>query len=120
MARSLVRVLRGRGAVVTAEHGTVGMYTNHGCRCSDCTAAVMEGARRRQQRPCERCGEPCWSGTKGKQYRSGLCRQCSYLARRTAVHGTESRYRAGCRCSSCREASSAARRHRRSVAGVRS
>jgi cytidine deaminase len=34
----------------TNRHGTVGGYTNHGCRCGECRAAMSEYLRRR------RCG----------------------------------------------------------------
>jgi hypothetical protein len=95
-------------------HGTTGGYTNHGCRCPECRRAAAEGAARRQQLPCRECGEPCWAGTKStKIVRSGLCRKCAGIAKRTAEHGTESRYSRGCKCRPCRDAAARARRERR-------
>lgn len=95
-------------------HGTVGGYTNHHCRCPKCRGAAIDAARRRQQLPCRQCGEPCWAGTKGATVRSGLCRKCANIAKQTAEHGTESRYKRGCRCRPCRDAAALARRQRRS------
>lgn len=64
-----------------AEHGTVGMYGNHGCRCDPCRAA--NAAYQRELMARYRA-----SGGRGE-------------------HGTSYRYDTGCRCASCREAHNA-------------
>lgn len=80
-------------------HGTANGYTNHKCRCDKCRAAwaaymkpyVTAHNRRMGIRPIEE-----WNKVRPK-----------------AAHGTESKYRGGCRCEPCRMASVAARRKRR-------
>lgn len=64
------------------------------------------------RRPCAGtgCTRLVWTKAKGQ---TGLCPKCLGLSRRTAVHGSESKYRQGCRCGRCRTAMSTARRERR-------
>jgi hypothetical protein len=72
-------------------HGTVNRYTSHGCRCRLCKDAIRDYEREKfGHRPREVVD-----------------------AERAAQHGTESKYRAGCRCESCRRAATQARRERR-------
>lgn len=72
-----------------AQHGTLSMYTNRGCRCDDC----REAARVHQEK---------------------LRRSKGIKAREYATHGSVSYYRKrGCRCDLCREASAAAAREYR-------
>ena len=50
--RSRTRVRRTRGVnlrAVVAEHGKIGTYSNHGCRCIDCVRAHTEYSRKRKQ-----------------------------------------------------------------------
>jgi hypothetical protein len=76
-----------------APHGTLTRYTTHKCRCDECKASWRDYHRRvRGCRPLE-----------------------VYNAERAAKHGTEAKYRNGCRCDACRAASSAARRSRRAA-----
>jgi hypothetical protein len=57
------------------------------------------------------CGTVVWKAPD----RSGYCIPCAGELRRTAEHGTESKYSQGCRCDECRVASVAARRARRAA-----
>jgi hypothetical protein len=66
-------------------HGTANGYKNLWCRCAPCSAAAREDRRRQQV-----------EGLKGR--------------RKVAEHGTESLYTRGCRCDSCREAATVAKR----------
>lgn len=69
--------------------------------------------RERYNEPCENCGKPTWKRGNASN-RTGLCLTCWGLSRRTAEHGTETRYTSwGCRCDDCRAASAKARRKRR-------
>jgi hypothetical protein len=67
------------------EHGTLGRYTNHGCRCSRCKEAMRLQMVTYRARP---------------------------ISEKHLTHGTESSYYAGCRCFSCTLAR-AERRHKR-------
>lgn len=64
------------------------------------------------------CGALVW--IKGKAHTpTGYCATCSGLLRRTAEHGTESKYRNhGCRCDECRAAATKAKRDRRTRSRV--
>lgn len=93
------------------QHGTNNEYQNYGCRCDECRAAGAEHQRMTYKTPCSGCGAPVWR--RGLKPTTGLCRRCLGETRRTAVHGTESRYTGGCRCDECRGASRDARRRRR-------
>jgi hypothetical protein len=83
------------------QHGTANMYHNYHCRCEACTAA--------------------WAAYhRAKMHRLGYHRpqQVVFAERRAAAlardnHGTESRYRLGCRCDECRSAASRMRQVRR-------
>lgn len=61
-----------------AEHGTVGMYGNHRCRCDKCRAA-------------------------NAAYQRDLMQRYRALGGR-GEHGTPYRYDTGCRCGDCRAA----------------
>lgn len=76
-----------------AEHGTVGMYNNHKCRCTECRRAMREysSARRR--------------AAGAKEYKK-------------ATHGTLSKYNQGCRCASCKGAGRVYHRQKRRDAGI--
>ena len=87
-----------------ARHGTASRYVNHACRCDECRAAWREYHRE-------------WS------HKSGRTRpREEYTAERRARaeardnHGTETRYKFGCRCADCLAANAAARARRRAVA----
>jgi hypothetical protein len=74
-----------------------------------------ERQRRALRRPCIRgCGRLAWQNPN----RPGVCAEC-YRAERHAEaeardsHGTEARYRFGCRCDECRTEATAAKRRRR-------
>jgi hypothetical protein len=91
-------------------HGTHDGYVNRGCRCDECKAAAAGyRAGRFKNGICAApgCDATIWTSMKG---RTGLCRRCSSLARRTAEHGSMAMYQRGCRCDACRAASNAARR----------
>lgn len=82
-------------------HGTYNGYHNYRCRCRPCTQAHTDYIRARN-------------------HRLGIHRPREdylYLHTRNAElrdnHGTESRYRLGCRCSSCTAAAADVRRIRR-------
>lgn len=92
-------------------HGTLNEYYNYGCRCRRCKRAASSDIRARLTKPCRECGAPIW----GFAGRTGLCRPCLGRSRRTAEHGTESRYGRGCRCEACKAASAASRRKRRAT-----
>ena len=62
-------------------HGTISRYTNHGCRCDECRAAMTEYMRQYTARKA--AGQP---------------------VRKYAKHGVRARYNAGCRCARCTEA----------------
>lgn len=79
-------------------------------------AASAAWSREHYNRPCRACGARIWKC--GHRPNTGLCRECAGLARRTAEHGTETRYSSGCRCHACREAASAAKRARRECSRV--
>ncbi len=73
------------------KHGTVGGYTNNGCRCPECRAAQRTYAAQRR----------------------ALRRQESTPEN---VHGTENGYtNYGCRCVPCRTAHAATARHARTT-----
>jgi hypothetical protein len=94
------------------EHGSWNEYQNYGCRCDPCRAAASEYMRAHYTTPCAQCGEAMvWK--RGTKPSTGLCPKCLGLSRRTAEHGTETRYSSGCRCRPCKDASAAARRRRR-------
>lgn len=83
------------------QHGTYTMYQNHGCRCDACRQANTDYIRERNHRV-------------GRNRPRDLVfaeRHAAALARDN--HGTESRYRLGCRCDECRTATTSARRTRR-------
>lgn len=97
------------------EHGTVNMYSNLGCRCDECRRAKTDYCRERgiagyAKDPCPGCGQP-------KRVIAKLCRACDD-AQRAVEHGTEGRYRGGCRCEDCRTAASAKKRERRLASRV--
>lgn len=77
---------------------------------------AREYQRRTQRVTCPGgCGALVWR----RHGRVPLCPACTGVARRTAEHGTESRYSRGCRCDACRKAAGVARgirRERRKVA----
>lgn len=70
-------------------HGTANAYRNYSCRCTRCTHAQREAKR------LERL-----EGPKGTR-------------RAKAVHGTTSKYSAGCRCGDCKDAVAAHARQKR-------
>lgn len=73
----------------TLQHGRLGTYTNHECRCDDCRAANATYQRELLARYREEGGR--------------------------GAHGMDYRYRTGCRCDSCRAAHARAdREYRRS------
>jgi hypothetical protein len=75
-------------------HGTLGGYTNHGCRCPACSGAMVTYNRSRFLRPCvEGCGRLTWHH-KG---RDGRCPRC------TGAKAAESVRPDTLRCSTCRE-----------------
>jgi hypothetical protein len=61
-------------------HGTRNGYNNLGCRCDACRDAAVAYAARRVQRPCIRCGKPCWAGQQSPKS-SGLDCATRVLAR---------------------------------------
>ena len=73
-------------------HGTVYAYNAKGCRCEQCAQARRE------------------------YY--GNQRLADHLASIEASHGTESRYRRGCRCDPCKSTATAARTRRRKQSPV--
>jgi hypothetical protein len=96
------------------EHGTYNEYQNYGCRCARCKKAASDYQRARSVVPCRGgCGRNVWLLNGHGRNRSGFCPSCSGRLRRTAEHGTESRYNGGCRCAACRAAANAARNSRR-------
>lgn len=75
-------------------------------------AASLEWLHENYRLPCaNECGTLVWK--RGTNDQTGLCRVCFGLSRRTAEHGTESKYSQGCRCAECRAAASKAKRGRR-------
>lgn len=89
-------------------HGTVNAYNNLGCRCDPCKAAQSE----QNARTYLLYGfDTCVCG-RSKRRVAALCRTC-YDEKREAQHGTEPRYKRGCRCDECRRASAERRRARR-------
>lgn len=75
-------------------HGTPGGYTNHGCRCDDCRAALRDYQRRRRKQRIE-------SPTPDR------------------VHGTVNGYgNYGCRCDRCRGAWTKNEQRRRRIRQV--
>lgn len=82
-------------------HGNYSRYQNHGCRCDRCREAATTYARE-------------W------RHRTGYAlprEDYLLLLRRKAElrdnHGTETRYKFGCRCDVCKAAAAQARRDRR-------
>lgn len=66
------------------EHGTVNMYSNHGCRCGACRYAntLYERERREQRKEntqCPNCGGP------GDVYKNNVCSACYDYERRYGV-----------------------------------
>lgn len=105
--------LESRKKVHVVEHGTYNEYQNYGCRCDKCKKAMAHYNRAKLQTGrCSECGAPIWETSRA---RTGLCAACLAVSRRTAEHGTETRYNRGCRCDECRAASAAARRRRRAA-----
>lgn len=92
-------------------HGTFDGYNNHVCRCDACKAAGKEYRLSR----LVPCANHCGRKIKPRKEHSGLCRECSRVARLGPdKHGTESQYtNRGCRCDACKEAMAEARRGRR-------
>lgn len=111
------------------KHGTRGAYTNHGCRCALCTAAMREAHREYLHRTGRRRPMDVWEADRPKAphggvemyYRRGCrCDVCvegtrvrRAEARRKAyarptpshVHGTSNGYdNHGCRCEACKAA----------------
>lgn len=82
-------------------HGNYGRYQRHGCRCGRCRKA--------------------WSNyCRGWKHKAGYClpREDYVAVMRLKAelrdnHGTETRYRFGCRCNACRAGAAQARRDRR-------
>jgi hypothetical protein len=82
-----------------SRHGTLNGYTNHGCRCDRCRQANTDACRAYKHRTGRNQPYAEWLAT---------VEGCH------APHGTETRYvGGGCRCPECKQASAAARRHRR-------
>lgn len=76
------------------------MYSNHRCRCEACKRANADAQTAYQRRLGRRPAAEV------------------FVERRAAAeardnHGTEGRYRLGCHCRPCKDASAAARRSRR-------
>jgi hypothetical protein len=82
-------------------HGTVNGYNNYRCRCDLCREAI------RAYQPLKDAIE------RHRRAVLGIRPWDQYLAEIEPRHGTESRYRKGCRCTSCRSQASAERAHRR-------
>lgn len=96
------------------QHGTYNEYGNYGCRCDACKRANAEyQAQLYKTDHCSNCEATIWH--RGNAPVTGLCQTCLGESRRTAEHGTESRYASGCRCAPCREAGNTARRARRAA-----
>ncbi|KJL23151.1 hypothetical protein [Microbacterium foliorum] len=74
-------------------HGTTNGYRNYSCRCLRCSLAQKEAKR------LERL-----EGPKGTR-------------RAKAVHGTTSKYSAGCRCQDCKDAAATYAREKRASSG---
>lgn len=90
-------------------HGTANGYSNLGCRCDACRKAQTAYMKARglagyKEDACA-CGRP-------KRVVATKCWVCHKEDNR-AEHGTESRYKGGCRCKFCRAAAAAERRRRR-------
>jgi hypothetical protein len=75
--------------------------------------ADAESRRRTRERYLQPCIDGCETLTWAIPGRVGRCPACTAKLRRTAEHGTESRYSSGCRCDRCRRAASDAKRQRR-------
>lgn len=99
-----------------------------GVSANSAAKACDPGFRRRQDEAARRRSEwyrePCRGGCgvlvsyRGLRETTGYCVDCFNERRRFQAemrdsHGTESRYRLGCRCLDCRRAASAARKQRR-------
>ena len=87
-------------------------YGNWGCRCDGCCKANTDYMRENgwggyAKDACPGCGEP-------KRVIAEMCASCR-RALIFPVHGTESMYRRGCGCDSCREAVRVARAVRRAA-----
>lgn len=76
------------------EHGKMGTYTNHGCRCDPCRLAYNHAAKMRKRR-------------KKLEFDP---------SDPSVVHGKAISYERGCRCEECR--SSAATAHRQRTYGI--
>lgn len=82
-------------------HGTTGGYTNWGCRCAECREANT--TKHREWRHRTGYSEP----------RAAVSERRRAAAWARDNHGTETRYRLGCRCDECRRGQNAARAARR-------
>lgn len=77
-------------------------------------------SRERLRKPCIRgCGRLAWH----HMGRPGVCAECARAERRAQAeaqdnHGTETRYKLGCRCEICRKGASDAKRRRREASRV--
>lgn len=83
------------------QHGTYNMYRNLGCRCEACRQANTDYCREAAHR----------RGDCRPRAAMNADRRAAALARNN--HGTENRYRLGCRCDECRAVATTMRRIRR-------
>jgi len=98
---SIVVIVRGLIHPDDHPHGTANGYGNLGCRCRACTKTWAETHKN-------------WTWRSGFSTPKVMDSALRYkLAEARENHGTESRYKRGCRCEVCRAGAAFARRRRR-------
>src|SRR5262249_51497342 len=98
---SIVLIVRGLIHPDDHRHGTTNAYANLGCRCEACRNAWA-------------ADHSDWTHRSGMHLPSKMTRALiTKEAEAKDNHGTESRYKRGCRCEVCRAGATAARRRRR-------